>query len=62
MSVRGGKAFLLVAREQYGDAASALLLDHLVGAGEQRGRHVDAEHECRLRVDDELELGRLHDR
>src|SRR5262249_14375897 len=26
------------------------------------GRHGEAEHECRLRVDDEFELARLHNR
>ncbi len=37
------------------------LFDHLVGAGEQRWRHVEAEH-CRRLVDDKLELGRVHNR
>src|SRR4029077_16951344 len=36
--------------------------DHLVGLGEQRRRHFKAEHECRLGIDDQLELGCLHDR
>ena len=31
-------------------------------SGEQRRRHLDAERPRRLQVDDELELGRLHDR
>src|SRR3954447_19824874 len=35
--------------------------DHLVGAAEQGRRNVDAEHPRGLRVDDELELGGLHD-
>jgi hypothetical protein len=35
------------------------LLDHLVGAGEQRRRHREAERAGRLEIDHELELGRL---
>src|SRR5712691_7504052 len=37
------------------------LLDHLVGSGEQRWRHGDADRPRRLRVDHKLELARLHD-
>src|SRR5262249_8669416 len=36
--------------------------DHLVGAGEQRRRHCEAKHPGCLRVNYQLELGRLHDR
>src|SRR5262249_62226892 len=37
-------------------------LDHLVGAREQHGRHVEAERVRGLEVDDELELSRLYHR
>src|SRR5262245_6611150 len=37
-------------------------LDHLVGAGEQRWRNIEAEGSCCLEVDDELELGGLNHR
>jgi hypothetical protein len=35
--------------------------DHLVGEGEQRGRHLKAERFGGLQVEDQLELGRLLD-
>ena len=38
------------------------LLDHLVGAGEQRRRNVDAKRLRGLEIDHQLELGRLLDR
>jgi hypothetical protein len=41
---------------------TARIIDHLVGAGEQHGRHVEPECSRGLQVDDELELGGLHDR
>ena len=36
------------------------LFDHLVGAREQRLRHIQAERLSRLQVDDEFELARLY--
>ena len=38
------------------------LFDHLVGAGEQGSRNVDAERSGCRQVDNQLELARLHDR
>src|SRR5262245_59905598 len=38
------------------------LFNHLVGAGEQRGRHLDAERFGGLEIDHQLEFGWLHDR
>jgi hypothetical protein len=37
-------------------------LDHLVGAGEQRWRHVKAQKPRRWQIDDQVELGCLHHR
>ena len=39
-----------------------LLLDHLVRAGEQRGRHGEAKRLGGLEIDGELKFGRLRDR
>jgi len=35
------------------------LFDHLVGAGDERRRHGEAERPGRYQIDDKLELGRL---
>jgi hypothetical protein len=44
------------------NSPEAIHFDHLVGAGEQRRRHLEAKRpSCGLEVDHELELGRLLD-
>src|SRR5581483_12288014 len=45
-----------------GAGGSPVLLDHLVGAGEERGRHVQSKRFGGLQIDRQRELGRLHDR
>jgi hypothetical protein len=42
-------------------AQSDTLFDHLVGAGDERGRHREADRVRGLEVDDQLEFGRLQD-
>src|SRR5215207_6430858 len=46
----------------WGSAYPGLLLDHLIGACEERGRDREPERLGGLEVDDKLELGRLLDR
>jgi hypothetical protein len=41
------------------DAATPRLFDHLVGTGEQRRRHLEAEGRSRLQVDHEFKLDRV---
>jgi hypothetical protein len=43
-------------------AANCVLFDHLVGAGEHRRRHSEAEGLRSNQVDDQIEFGRLLDR
>ena len=40
---------------------TSALFDHLVGGGEQRWWHGEAQHPCRRVIDDEFELDSLHD-
>src|SRR5262245_25427266 len=41
--------------------AASPLFDHLVGEREQCRRYCETEQFCRLRIDRQLKLGRLHD-
>src|SRR6516164_10074191 len=50
----------ITCREQSQQTAS--LFDHLVGGGEHRRRHREAERSSSLMVNDQLELRRLHHR
>jgi len=50
-----------VARRRTRSGHSPVLLDHLVGAGEDQWRDRQAKHLCGLQVDDQLESGRLLD-
>src|ERR1700674_953215 len=43
-------------------AAKRILFDHLVGAGQQRGRNFEAKRLSRLGINNQFEFGRLHDR
>ena len=47
--------------QQHGGCVSKLL-DHLVGAGEQRWMNVQSECLCRRQIDNEIKFGRLLDR
>jgi hypothetical protein len=46
-------------RSTVGKVPAQPLFDHLVGAGEERGRNFEAERVGGLHVDHQLELGRL---
>jgi hypothetical protein len=59
--VRGGHE-MIVNGAALAVVPPAVSLDHLVGAGEERWRNVEAERLRCLKVDHQLELGRLLDR
>ena len=61
--MKGSRSQLAHVAERHRRAGSCLgSFDYFVGAGEQRGRHGEAERLCSLHVDNEIELGRLLDR
>jgi NAD(P)-dependent dehydrogenase (short-subunit alcohol dehydrogenase family) len=58
----GSKGIGFAVATRFADTAGGTSFDHLVGDGEYRWRHLDAERARRLKIDDELELGRLQHR
>ena len=56
-----GAALAHVSKGPFPDSCTAVLFDHLVGAGKQRWRHSEAERVGGLQVNHQLEVGRLQD-